>query len=153
MQPPQSGASPHPMLIFHTITILHTSTNTAFNALFFLIPMRDLIRLHPEIIWHIITSYHKLQFRCLSWEVYFILASSAGQTLKNDWKQRKSGLPEPLYYNVTKKKKGEGGKGEKARSSSEYRILTSTSSQLSKRATHPDRALLTFISTKHELWW
>lgn len=37
----------------------------------------------------------------------------------------------------------------KARFSSEYRILTSASSQLSKRSTHCDRALLTFISTKH----
>lgn len=49
---------PHLMLIFHTITTLHTSTNTAFNALFSLIPMRDLTCLHPEIIWHIITNYH-----------------------------------------------------------------------------------------------
>lgn len=62
----------------------YTSMNTAFNALFSLIPMRDLICLHPEIIWHIITSYHKLQFLCLSWEVYFILAFSPGQIFKND---------------------------------------------------------------------
>lgn len=85
--------------------------NTAFNALLSLIPMRDLIHLHPEIIWHIITSYHKLQFLCLSWEVYFTPAFSPGQILKNDWKQRKSGLPEPLYDNVgKKKKKKDGGK-------------------------------------------
>lgn len=58
MQPPQSGASPHLMLIFHTISTLHTSTNTAFNAWFSLIPMRDITCLHPEIIWHIITNYN-----------------------------------------------------------------------------------------------
>lgn len=91
-QPPRSGVSPHLMLIFYTITISHTGMNTAFNALFSLIPTRDLICLHPEIIWHNITSYHKLQFLCLSWEVYFIPAFSPGQILKNDCKQRKSGL-------------------------------------------------------------
>jgi len=78
MQPSQPYlVSPPSQLTFHTIT---TVPVTALNALFSLIPVRNLICLHSEVILIIITSYYKLPFLCLSWGVYFIPTSfSAAQ--------------------------------------------------------------------------
>lgn len=118
--------------------------------------MRNIIFLHPEIIWHIITSYCKWQFlsllRSIFYTCFLFCGTSTWENLGKQLEIEKNWSTWVFKPYLEKKKK----ESHNRRKSSENRISASTSWQLSKRSTQLDgtmqTALLSLVSTKHEMW-